>query len=294
MPKYSVHNKLTAWLLFLVLSLIWGSSFLLMKVGMQALSAYQVASLRIASASVVLLPFAWQALRKVERRRLPHVVLSGFLGSFFPAYLYCIAETRIDSSLAAILNSLTPLFTILAGIAFFRAMANPKQFIGVAVGFAGLVLLPFASGKTVSFSDLSYALFVLLATISYAFNINLVGRCLQHTGSLHIAAVAFLFLLLPAMAILAGTGFFSLPLADRSYLVATGASVVLGVAGTAIATVLFYQLVKNAGGVFASLVTYGIPVVAVILGLLYGEQVTVLQLACLGVILAGVYLVNRK
>ena len=96
------------------------------------------------------------------------------------------------------------------------------------------------------------------------------------------------------MAILAGTGFFSLPLADRSYLVATGASVVLGVAGTAIASVLFYQLVKNAGGVFASLVTYGIPVVAVILGLLYGEQVTVLQLACLGVILAGVYLVNRK
>ncbi|HXL56243.1 MAG TPA: DMT family transporter, partial [Chitinophagaceae bacterium] len=147
-------KSFAGWLLFILLSVIWGSSFILMKAGMQALSAYQVATIRILSAAIILLPFATKAFKNVERNKIAYVILSGLLGSFFPAYLYCLAETRIDSSLAAILNSLTPLFTITIGVSFFKFQASAKKIIGVIIGFMGLVLLPFATNRGIDFRDL--------------------------------------------------------------------------------------------------------------------------------------------
>ena len=261
---------------------------------MQALSALQVASIRIVSASVVLLPFAKTALKNIPKQKRFFVLLSGLLGSFFPAYLYCIAETKIDSSLAAILNSLTPLFTIIVGAIFFKLHAGVYKIAGVIIGFIGLILLPFATHKGIAFNDLSYASLVLLATICYACNVNLVSRYLQQTAALNVAALAFSFLLLPALLILIATGYFQLPLLQTNYLHASLASIVLGVIGTAVATILFYMLVKKQGPLFASLVTYGIPVIAVIWGLLYGETITIAEIGCLLIILVGVYIVNRK
>ena len=264
-----------------------------MKIGMQVLNPYQVGTLRILCAGIVLLPFALQAFKKVEKKVMPKIILSGLLGSFFPAYLFCVAESRIDSSLAAILNSLTPLFVIIVGISFFQLKTSTKKIIGVAIGFIGLVLLPFAAQKGIILKDLPYSLLVLAATVCYGFNANMVNRYLHNTASLHIAALAFSFLLLPALIILISTGYFSLPLFTTPYLHATLASATLGITGTAIASVLFYMLVKKAGVLFASLVTYGIPVIAVILGLFYGEIITLAEIGCLTIILGGVYLVNR-
>jgi drug/metabolite transporter (DMT)-like permease len=261
---------------------------------MQALSAYQVAAIRIFSAAIVLLPFAWKALKNVAKEKRGLVILSGLLGSFIPAFLYCIAETRIDSSLAAILNSLTPLFTIIAGVTFFKLNAGIYKILGVIIGFTGLVLLPFATHQGINFKDLSYSTLVLLATICYAFNVNMVSRYLQQTAALHVAALSFAFLLVPALIILAVTGFFQLPLSANNYLHATLAASVLGVMGSGLATILFYMLVKKEGPLFASLVTYGIPVIAVIWGIVYGETVTLAETGCLIIILAGVYMVNRK
>lgn len=282
-----------AWVLFIVLTIIWGSSFILMKIGMQALNPYQVATIRILSAGIVLLPFAWNAFKNVDKKKIPQIILSGLLGNFFPAYLYCIAESRIDSSLAAILNSLTPLCAILAGISFFGLKTNAKKIIGVAIGFTGLVLLPFATQKGIDFKDLSYSLLILAATVCYGLNVNMVSRYLQGTAALHIASLAFAFLLIPALLILIYTGYFNLPLFTAPYLHAALASATLGIAGTAIASVLFYMLVKKAGVLFTSLVTYGIPVIAVIFGLFYGEAITLAELGCLIIILGGVYMVNR-
>ncbi|MEP6846542.1 MAG: DMT family transporter [Panacibacter sp.] len=287
-------KSLAGWILFIILVLIWGSSFILMKLGMHALNAYQVASIRILSASVVLFPFAWKAFKNVEKQKRTYVIISGLLGSFFPAYLYCIAETKIDSSLAAILNSLTPLFTIIIGVTFFRLTAGLQKIMGVAIGLAGLILLPFSTHQDISFNDLSYSLLVLLATICYACNVNMVSRYLHQTASLHVAALSFSFLLVPSLVILAYTGYFQLALAEENYLYSTLASVVLGIMGTALATVLFYMLVKKEGPLFASLVTYGIPVVAVVWGLLYGETITLAEIGCLVIILSGVYMVNKK
>lgn len=288
-----MKDRLINWGIFIALSLIWGSSFILMKEGMTQLSPYQVASLRILSAGLVLVPFALKALKQVPRNKLFLVILSGLLGNFFPAYLFCVAETQIDSSLAGILNALTPLFAVSVGVFFFQLKASRTNILGVVIGFIGLCLL-MAAGKEVSFKNISYAGLVLLATLFYGINVNMVGRYMREIGSLNIASLAFAFLTIPSSIILFYTGFLNLELTSLPMIKAISASFVLGVMGTAVASVIFYMLVKRAGTLFASMVTYGIPFVAVFWGLLDGEKITLLQVACLGVILGGVYLVNRK
>lgn len=288
-----MKEKLIHWGLFVLLSIVWGSSFILMKEGMVTLTPYQVASLRILSAGLVLVPFALRAFRAVPKNKMVLVILSGLLGNFLPAYLFCIAETKLDSALAGILNALTPFFVILIGISFFQLKANGIKILGVCIGFIGLCLLILSSGNF-SFQNLSYALYILLATAFYGLNVNLVGRYMQGISSLNIASAAFVFLLVPCIIILWFTGYFSLPLTDAGVLKSTGASFILGILGTAVASIFFYMLIKRAGNLFASMVTYGIPFVAVLWGVLYGETVTLLQIGCLGIILAGVYLVNKK
>jgi drug/metabolite transporter (DMT)-like permease len=288
-----LKEKLIQWGLFVLLSIVWGSSFILMKEGMVTLTPYQVASLRILSAGLVLVPFAWKAFRTIPKNKIVLVILSGLLGNCLPAYLFCIAETRLDSALAGILNALTPFFVILIGISFFQLKANAIKILGVCIGFIGLCLLLISSGNF-SFQNSSYALYILLATAFYGLNVNLVGRYMQGISSLNIASAAFVFLIVPCIVILWFTGYFSLPLTDPGILKSTVASFILGIAGTAMASIFFYMLIKRAGNLFASMVTYGIPFVAVLWGVLYGETVTLLQIGCLGIILAGVYLVNKK
>ena len=288
-----LNNKLVDWGIFLALSIIWGSSFILLKVGIETLSPYQVATIRILCAGLVLTPFAADAFKKIPKNKRLLVLVSGLIGSFFPAYLFCIAETKIDSALAGILNALTPLFTIIVGVSFFQLKASRQKIIGVLVGFVGLCLL-FAAQQQVSFENISYAALVLLATLLYGININMVGRHLTNTGSLNIASMAFAFLIIPCLVILYFTGYFSMDLLSKPVLISTGSAVLLGLLGTAVATVIYYMLAKRAGSLFASTVTYGIPFVAVFWGLLGGEQINLIQCFCMGIILLGVWLSNKK
>ncbi len=279
--------------MFITLSLVWGSSFFLMKEGLRSLDAYQVASLRIASAGIVLLPFLPNSLRRIPRKKIGMVLLSGILGTFLPAYLFCIAETRIDSALAGILNALTPLFTLVVGALFFHSTVPLRKWLGVLIGFAGMVLLMLTGRHAISLGYLGFASFVLLATLFYGINVNLVNRFLHDIASLQIATVAFTFLILPAAGVLWYTGFLAHAGAAPGWGRAVFASVILGVLGTALASVLFYVLLKKAGPVFASMVTYGIPFVAIGWGISAGETVVPMQVACLLVILAGVYLARK-
>lgn len=287
-----MHKNWTSWLVFALLALIWGSSFILMKEGLKAFNPYQVASLRMLSAGIILLPFAYKAIQNVPKQKLGLVILSGILGNFIPAYLFCIAETQIDSSLAGILNSLTPLFTIIVGVLFFKTQTSFVKVIGMIIGFVGLSIL-LASGKDLSFHNLSFASLILLATLFYGINVNIVGRYMQQLGSLNVASIAFAFLIIPSTAVLYFSGFFEKNFNDTMVLHSLAASSVLGVIGTSIATILFYYLVKQSGMLFGSMVTYGIPIVAVAWGILDGESLNLIQMASLGVILLGVYIVNR-
>ena len=285
-------NSFINWTIFAALSFIWGSSFILMKEGIAVLTPYQVAAIRMLSGGIVLLPFAIQQLKKVPVKKYGLIILSGLLGSFFPAFLFCIAETRIDSSLAGFLNALTPIFTIIIGIVFFKNPVEGKKIPGVFIAFAGMLVLFLAKG-TSNLNELSFSLLVLIATVFYAINVNMVGRYLREIGSTNIAAFAFSFLIIPSLIILILTGYFQLPLLQKDVLMATGASVILGVAGTALASIIFYVLLKRAGALFTSMVTYGIPFVALFWGLVAGETINLIQIIGLGVILTGVYIANR-
>lgn len=282
------------WILFMLLCLIWGSSFVLMKTGLESLSPYQVASLRILFTGMVMLPLLPAAIKSVPKAIILPIILSGFLGSFFPAFLFSVAQTKIDSSLAGILNSLTPIFTVAIGTMFFKLKIGWVKWAGMLTGFAGMVILLLGNAKGISLNYLGYALFVILATLFYGLNVNVVNQLLRNTQPLHVATIAFTALTIPTLIILISTGYFTDPnLLNGSWTAGTIAAATLGIMGTGVASVLFYTLVSKAGPVFASTVTYGIPFVAIAWGLIYGEQITLTQLAGMCVILVGVRLANK-
>ena len=266
----------------------------MMKEGLLHITAYQVASLRIVFAGIVLLPAAIKHFKQIPKNKLWIIFMSGALGSLLPAYLFCIAEIGIDSALAGTLNSLTPIFVIITGALFFKSKTAGNKILGIFIAFTGSVLLLLSKGHMQESQNLLYVSFIVLATICYGINVNMVHKHLPDTGSLQIAAIALTFNAIPALFILILTGYFNLPLTDSGILYSTGHAALLGIFGTAIASIIFYVLIKRAGAVFSSMVTYGIPVVANFWGLIYGEEVGWKQFACLLLILAGVYLANRK
>jgi drug/metabolite transporter (DMT)-like permease len=287
-------NKLLDWAIFLLLTLIWGSSFILMKHSKEQLTAPQIAALRIFSAGLVFLPFAVFHLAKLPRKKIFFVILSGITGNLLPAFLYAAAISNdIDSSLAAILNSFTPVFVVIIAIIFFRDKISSIRLIGVITGFVGVALL-FYSWKGIGFENLGYASLILLATVFYGMNVNMVSHFLKDLNPIHTATVSIAFMIIPTAFVLWQENFLNLAFDDEKVQFAILESTMLGIVGTAIATALFYVLIKRAGGLFASLVTYSIPVVGIILGIADGETVGPVQSGCLAIILGGVYITSKN
>ena len=289
-----LNHKLVNWVIFIALSFIWGSSFILMKAGLEHLSAFQVASVRIISSGLVLLPIAIQHIRQLQKDRLFYIFMSGVLGSLLPAYLFCLAEEGIDSSMAGALNSLTPFFVIITGALFFKVHTSLFQLLGIVIAFLGSALLFMSKPELSQSHQLMSISFVMIATFCYGLNVQMVNRHLHHIPSLQIASWALVLNAIPAGIVLFNTGYFSANMADRGFWISSGFASILGIFGTAVASVIFYMLIKRAGAVFASMVTYGIPFVAIFWGLLDGENVGWWQVAGLSIILTGVYIANRK
>jgi drug/metabolite transporter (DMT)-like permease len=266
----------------------------MMKEGLLHLSAFQVASLRIIFSGIVLLPAALKHFKSIPGNKILIIFMSGVLGSLLPAYLFCVAELGIDGALAGTLNSLTPIFVIITGALFFSLKTSANKIFGICIAFTGSILLLLSKGNMQESQNLVYVSYVVLATIFYGFNVNMVHKHLHDIGSIQIAAVALTLNAIPALIVLYFTGYFSLPLSDSGILYSTGHAALLGIMGTAVASILFYVLIKRAGAVFSSMVTYGIPVIANFWGIIYGEEVGWKQFGCLALILAGVYLANRK
>jgi drug/metabolite transporter (DMT)-like permease len=282
------------WILFIILCLTWGSSFIIMKGGMEILSPYQLASIRIISAGIVMLPWIFKAYRSVPKKVIPALILSGFLGTLFPAYLFCIAQTKIDSSIAGILNALTPIFTLAIGMLFFNLRVGWIKWVGMLLGFAGMLVLVLGASRQINMQYIGYTFFVILATVCYGLNVNVVNQYLKDVAPLHIATIAFTALIIPNLIILVSTGYFTDPNLFNGLLTkGTIAGAALGIISTCLASVVFYTLMKKAGPVFASMVTYGIPLVAIGWGFVAGETITTIQILGMVVILAGVRLANK-
>jgi drug/metabolite transporter (DMT)-like permease len=280
------------WGLFALLALIWGSSFILMKKSAEQLTGIQIGAIRIVAAGLAFLPLALVHLFQVPARKLFAILLSGVLGNLLPAFLFASAIAQDgESSLASILNSLTPLFVVVIGLLFFRAKVERMKIIGVLIGFAGLVLLSVSRGPLSGGNGL---LLILIATVCYGVTVNLVGYYLKGISPVKIATISLTMVALPAAFVMYREDLFSRLRYDSEARDAMALAALLGVAGSAIATAFFYMLIQRAGALFASLVTYAIPIVAIFWGLLAGESIGILQFGSLALILGGVALANAK
>jgi drug/metabolite transporter (DMT)-like permease len=281
------------WLYLAVLSLIWGTSFILIKKGLIGLTAIQVGSLRLVFAALFLFSIAFKELLKIPKKSWCYIALTALFGTFVPAYFFALAETEIDSAITSVLNSLTPLNTLILGILFFGVTFKRNQIWGIIIGLTGSCILILNGALQHPEQNYFYAILVLIATLCYAVNVNLIKKYLSHLDPLSITAGNFLILFLPALGILFYTNFFSISHQVKVQ-EATFYIFILGILGTGIANILFFKLIQIATPVFATSVTYLIPIVAIGWGLFDDEILTAVQILGAFVVLLGIYVSNHN
>lgn len=292
--KQSIMKSNTLkWLLLTVLALIWGSSFILIKKGLVGLSPMQLGSLRIIFSAVFLLIIGFKSITQIKQNQWKYIALTSLFGTFIPAFLFAIAQTQISSSVSSILNSLTPLNTLILGGIAFGLSFKRSQIWGVVIGLIGTLLLIVNGAIHHPNQNYWYTILVLIASICYATNVNLLKKYLSDVKPLSITTGNFLVMLVPALIVLFSTDFLTVVKeveVQHSMLFI----VILGVVGTGIANIIFFRLIQMSSPVFATSVTYLIPVVAFFWGLLDGEMLTPVQFIGAFIILIGVYLSSKK
>jgi drug/metabolite transporter (DMT)-like permease len=292
------HSNLKNWALLVVLALIWGSSFILIKRGLEVFSPGEVGAYRIVAAATFLLPLSLPRIKFLTSEQAQNLILIGLLGSFIPAFLFPTAQTRLSSSLTGVLNALTPLFVVIIGALFFRSKITRRNALGLVIAFIGvLILITLKEGSGLdSFKGINgYAFFVILACICYGFNLHLIKSRFDSLKSIEITAISLLMVLpLALVYLMAGTEFSYKLVTHDGALRALGFVTLLGVMGTAIALILFNIMVKTASPIFASSVTYLIPVVAIFWGVLDGEVLLFGHYLGIAAVILGVWVGNRK
>ncbi len=281
------------------LALTWGSSFILMKRALKddlnqpVLAPDQVAALRMGIASAILLPVSLNVFRKIKKHEWKYLAVVGLMGSGIPAVLFTTAQLHLDSSLAGILNALTPLFTLIIGIGFFRKAFHRRQLLGVGVGLAGAVSLIALQGMGNSQNPL-FALLIILATLCYGISVNTIYAKIAHIHPLHITALSLLMAGIPYTLYLSQTNITDIVYSNPYGWQAVGYVAVLAILGTCLANMLYFWLTQQTTPLFASSVTYIMPMVAVGWGLGDGESFGLIHLGCAILVLIGVWLVNKK
>ena len=292
----SMTNRLSlGWLLLILLTLIWGSSFILIKRGLDVFDAGEVGALRMFAASLVLTPLAIKHFKSFTLRQYFYLFFVGFVGSFLPSFLFAKAETGLSSAMAGVLNALTPMFVIIVGSLFFSQRIGGRTVAGLLIGFAGTAILMLA-GTDGEMAKLNFfGLYILVATIFYGTNVNIIKYKLHGIKAIPLTSMAFA-LILPFSAsylFLASDFVYKVETVPGAWMSVLYVST-LGVVGTALAMVLFNKLIQFVSPIFASSVTYLIPIVAVAWGLLDDEVLLAQHYIGMLVILVGVYITNRK
>ena len=288
-----LHNK--KWIYLFVLSCIWGTSYILIKKGLEGFSPVQLGAIRVVLAGLFLFIIGFKSLRTISKKEWPWVALSGFVGSFIPMFLFAFAQTEIDSAIASILNSLVPLFTLFIGFFAFGITFGRNQLLGVFIGLIGAIGLIVFGSQINPGQNYWYAGFVVVATICYASNANIIKSKLQNVSAMGIAVGNFSTIIIPALLILPFSGFFSEEVTTGKYFWSSlGYIIILCIMSSCVAKVMFNRLVQISSAVFSVSVTYLIPLVGIFWGVLDGEEFEFRQLLAATVILFGVYMVNKK
>lgn len=294
MPFIDLSKKLWQWIALLTLAFVWGSSFILMKMGLRSFNFMQVAAFRIFISFVVLIPLYPRAIKKITKKNIVHVIIAGYAGVFFPAFLFTKAQTEINSSLAGMINSLAPFFTLILGMVLYKNRPDKNQFFGIFLGLIGALGLISNGNFITSFSNINYyALFVVAATVFYGINANEVRFKLNGLTGIEVTTLSFLF-----TGPLAGVYLF---FSDFTYALSTPDWILnltfiafLAIVGSVLCLFLFNSLVHAHSALFATSVTYIIPFFAIIWGLLDGETITIVHLLSMTLALVGIWLVNKK
>ena len=287
-----INSNIVNWSIVLTLAFIWGSSFILMKRGLEVFSYTQVADLRLGLAWISLLPFVWNKFKKTPRHFWIPLAIVGLFGNAIPAFLFTKAQTQLDSSLTGILNALVPLFTLIIAVFVFKTKVKLHNIFGILIGLAGAIWL--IAGDGVAIQNIHYAWFVVIATVCYAISLNTIKNYLQEMRPIDIAGLAFLFVG-PLMIIhLFTTDFIEIMITNDQACSALGYVFILATFGTSIALVIFNKLLARTTAIFASSVTYLIPIFAIMWGIFDGEHITLQYIFGTAIIFAGIFLVNKQ
>ena len=286
--------KLNKWFYLISLSLIWGSSFILIKKALVGLEADQLGSLRIIFSSIIIILIAWKRLSKITKLEWKWITISAFLGSFFPAFLFAFAEKEIDSAVASIINSIVPLNTVIIGMVLFNIRSTKRQIIGVLIGLAGTYMLIMSGIKLNPDQNYLYSGFVILCSFLYALNVNIIKKYLQHLSALTITVGHFAIIIIPAVIVFYFSDFDVNSLKNQQTINSIIYVLILAIFGTALAKILFNKLIKISSPVFASSVTYSMLIVSIFWGLVDGEKFSIYQLIATIIIILGVLLTNKK
>lgn len=289
------NKSLLAWAVLILLALTWGSSFILIKRGLDAFNPFDLGAIRLVLAGLCLLPFAFKFFSKVEKSKWKYLIIIGLIGNGIPAFLFPYAETVISSASAGILNTLTPIFVLIVGVTWYGMPFASRKLFGILLGLSGSVILISAGGSEVNIVDhILYSGLIILACIGYAVSSNMIKAHLNDTHPIAISVFSIVAMAIPYAFYLVWRNMdhsmMDHPLAWQSL----GYVFILAFFGTAMALILFYRLVQMTDPIFTSSVTYLIPIVALGWGILDGEIIMPLQLVGMGIIFLGVYLVNRS
>lgn len=288
------NYKLLNWVLLIALSITWGSSFILMKRGLEVYSHLEVAAIRMVIASLFFIPFAINSFKKVTKKDWLPIIGVGLFGNGIPAFLFTKAQTALTSSLTGMLNSLVPLFTLIIGVLIFSLPTTKIKVIGVFVGLLGAIGLITANGIDFSDSNFSYSFYVVAATICYALSVNIIKKHLININPLTITSLALFSIAFPILFYLFTTDFVTTTINNPKSPIALGYLSILSIVGTALSVWAFNILIKRSSALFAASVTYLIPIVAIFWGFIDGESISIVQILMITVILGGVYLVNKS
>ena len=290
-----MNTEQKKWFFLFILAITWGSSFILIKKGLQGLSPLQLGSLRTVISALFIFTIGFKSLKTIQSHQCKWIVITGFLGTFSPSFLFAFAETEVDSGVVSILNSLVPLNTILIGLAVFKITSTKTQVFGVILGFIGASMLIFNNMELHPDQNYLYAGFVVLATVMYASSVNIIKRYLQDVKPIAIATGNFVAIVIPAVLVLSFSNFFTIQTFENDAIYRSiGCVAILSLFGTVMAKIIFNTLIQISSPVFASSVTYLMPVVALLWGLLDGEVFGLNQGLASLLIVSGIYLANKK
>lgn len=289
-----MNNQQRKWLFLILLSLVWGSSFILMKKALLGVTPIQLGALRMIFSAVFLLLVGFKSLKKIKKKHWLYIVYTAIAGTFIPGFLFAFAIENIDSAIVSILNSFTPFNTLIIGALLFGFTFKKSQLLGIFIGLIGTLILILKGAAVNPNQNYWFALLIIIASMGYALNANMIKKNLSDLDALAIVSGNFVLLLIPAIVILACTDFFTEFKMDEAGTSSLGYIVILSVVGTGIAKTIYNKLVQISTPIFSSSVTYLIPIVAIFWGFLDGESLQFVQVVGGLIILSGVYLVNKS